>query len=440
MKVLHVPFGYYPDPVGGTEIYVQQLSNGLQQLGFDSIIFAPGQKNEIYQIDKIPVRRFNLSTATASLTALYGQIDSSLVELFGQVLDQEQPDVVHIHAFVGQWTPALVAAVKHRQLPLVFTYHTPTASCLRGTLLKWGTEICDGRLSQRTCTECLLQSLGANKVVSYIGSNLSPRFGKMLGSQELQGDIWTALRMSELVQTYHSAVRQLWHDADVIVALCKWVEELLTHNNVPSEKVVVCRHGINGNRDIPRKQAQEVTMPLRLVYLGRMDKTKGPDTVIKAIRLMPTAPLHLDLYGIVQGKGDGPYLRELHELTANDERIHLLPPVPNRDVLTTLHNYDVLVVPSNWLETGPLVVLEAFAAGIPVLGSRLGGISEWIEDGKNGLLVTPNDPFAWSTAIQRLLDDPAQLTRFARHVSPPRAMHDVASDMSVIYAKLTNSQ
>ncbi len=106
--------------------------------------------------------------------------------------------------------------------------------------------------------------------------------------------------------------------------------------------------------------------------------------------------------------------------------------------MTRLRDYDLLVVPSQWLETGPLVVLEAFAAGIPVLGSRLGGIAELVKDGENGILVEADSVAAWAAALNRLSRESELLRRLRSGVRPPRTMADVAEEMLALYHSIPN--
>ena len=75
-------------------------------------------------------------------------------------------------------------------------------------------------------------------------------------------------------------------------------------------------------------------------------------------------------------------------------------------VIGIMADYDLIAIPSRCLETGPLVALEAFAAGVPVLGANLGGIAELVRDGVDGILVAPDDPSAWAAAIARLSVNP----------------------------------
>ena len=98
----------------------------------------------------------------------------------------------------------------------------------------------------------------------------------------------------------------------------------------------------------------------------------------------------------------------------------------------------MVAVPSQSMETGPLVVLEAFAAGLPVLGSALGGIADKVRDGVDGVLVSPFDnEAAWAGALQRLGDDVGQVARMARAVQFPRTMADVAAETDALYRDVT---
>jgi glycosyltransferase involved in cell wall biosynthesis len=97
---------------------------------------------------------------------------------------------------------------------------------------------------------------------------------------------------------------------------------------------------------------------------------------------------------------------------------------------------DLVIVPSRCLETGPLVVLEAFAAGTPVLGAQRGGIAELVGNGVNGVLIPPEDPGAWAAAIAALADDRQRIAQLRAGIHPPRTMADVAHDMAEVYQTL----
>jgi glycosyltransferase involved in cell wall biosynthesis len=155
---------------------------------------------------------------------------------------------------------------------------------------------------------------------------------------------------------------------------------------------------------------------------------------VRAVRAAANAAVELDLYGIVQGPADEQYGRQLTNLSADDGRIRFFEPVAVEQVQSALERYDMLAVPSQGLETGPLVVLEAFDVGIPVLGSALGGIAELVQHGVNGLLVEPHDEVgAWTLMLETLVAKPGMVRQLAGGVRPPRGMDSVAREMMVTY-------
>src|ERR1700685_2531491 len=103
MKVLHVPFCFAPDSVGGTEIYVAALASELIKRGVEAVIAAPGTENGTYEIDGLRVRRFETSQTVENVSELYDDGDPLAAEEFAKIMDDENPDIVNLHAF----TPAV---------------------------------------------------------------------------------------------------------------------------------------------------------------------------------------------------------------------------------------------------------------------------------------------------------------------------------------------
>lgn len=435
MKVIHVPYVYYPEPVGGTEVYVEGLVRELAPLGVDGVVAAPGERDAAYDHDGHPVRRFRVTPGLTDLRALYGDGDETAASAFAEILDREQPDVVHLHAFTSAVSIRLVERAQTRGLPVVFSYHTPAVSCARGTLMRWGSEVCDGVLDPTMCTACMLDHLGLDKTLSRVVARMPVEASRGLGRVSASGRAWTALRMPELIHLQQQALRTLFARADRIIALAAWVRELLVRNGVAPTKITLSRHGLDAavTRRGPVSRS-DVPLPLRLVYAGRLDAIKGVDLLLGALRAEPNLPIRLDILGVAQGASGERYRFELERIVSGDERVRFLRPVPNDEIVETLSSYDALVVPSRCLETGPLVVLEAFAAGVPVIGSALGGIRELVQDGVDGLLVPGPTPEAWRSALVQLIADHGALAnRLCAGVKPPRRMSEVAADMLGVY-------
>jgi glycosyltransferase involved in cell wall biosynthesis len=493
MRIIHLPFGFYPDPVGGTEVYVASLARYLQQRGETVIIAAPGESSSAYKSNGLAVRRFAVSNGVSDISELYGSGDEIASREFAEILDEEQPDVVHLHAFSRGASLRMVREAKRRNISVVFTYHTPTVSCQRGSLMRWGREVCDGLLDVKLCTACTLHGLGLVKPLARAVASLPLSLTSLPDKFGLQGGAWTALRMTELIALRHSAFRNLMQEIDHIVVLCQWSKDLLVRNGVPAEKITLSRHGLSQMSEVrgrkpevgeegagrgehgvrskeqgagsterkaqnaegrqhgargsepkakenPQSAIRNPQFPLKIAFLGRLDPIKGPDILIKAVRRLPNALLELDLYGIVQSNDGLAFRQELERSADGDPRIRFLPPVESARVVSLLRTYDLLAVPSRWLETGPLVVLEAFAAGIPVIGSNLGGISELVEAEIDGVLVEDDSIEAWSRAIRRFCEDHCFLERLRRGIRPPRRMDAVAEEMMVLYNEVLGMQ
>jgi glycosyltransferase involved in cell wall biosynthesis len=448
MNVLQVPFTYYPESCGGTEIYVQALAQRLEAHRIESVIAAPARQDAAMEHRGLRVRLYALNEKISNLRDLYGEGDAAAASSFDRVLEEERPALVHLHAQTPGVSLRVLRAAQRRHVPVVYTYHTPTATCLRGTLLRWGNNTCDGAMTEHLCAACSLQGRGVNRLAAHALAALPPAVGGLLGRAGLQGRIWTAVRARELVALRQRCARAFLAEANHIVAVCEWVRAVLRRNGVPAEKITLCRQGVSEKAESETRKPKNSSalqdtcsddQPLCIVYLGRLDPTKGVHLLLRAVRAVPEVKLSVDIFGIAQGPGGAAYADRLRRLAAGDARITLRGPIPASRAVETLRGYDLLAVPSQWLETGPMVVLEAFAAGVPVLGSRLGGIAELVRDGVDGVLVEAADVNAWSAALRRLATQPEVLPRLRKGVRPPRTMDAAAAEMAALYRRLVGA-
>ncbi len=439
MKVIHVPFCYWPDPVGGTEVYVQSLAREQQRQGLDVMVAAPAAQEDAYSYNGLNVRRYAVAQEIRDLRDLYGEGDPGAARAFGRIVERERPDVVHLHAFTQGVSLGLVREAKRRGVPVVFSYHTPTVSCQRGTLLRWGSEVCDGVLDVHGCARCTLHGHGLNRIGSVLAGSIPAGVGRVLGAIGASGGVWTAARMTELVRLRHYAFHGLMAEVDHVVALCQWVKDVLRRNGVPEAKITVSRQGLDRSPTF-HAEPRPVTFPVRIAFLGRLDPTKGVDILIQALKRRSELGVQLDIFGVVQGEAGEDYHQYLTNLASGDTRVTFESPIPSGDVIARLRDYDILAVPSQCLETGPRVILEAFAAGVPVIGSNLGGIAELVEHRVDGLLVEPRSIDGWAGAIQAVCADPALLPKLRSGIRPPRSVSAVADEMQEQYAALLRNR
>jgi glycosyltransferase involved in cell wall biosynthesis len=435
--VVHVPYTFFPDPSGGTEVYVEALACEQQRRGTPAIVAAPATGESSYAFKGLRVRRFAVASSV-TLDDLYGEGDAHAANSFGRILDEERADLVHLHAFTSAVSLRLIRECKKRGVPVVFSYHTPTVSCQRGTLLKFGKETCDGTLHVHRCAGCVLHGLGFDQFSSTLVACVPQFFGQVIGSVGASGAAWTALRMTNLIGQRHGAIRTLLAEAEHCIALSQWVKDLLLRMGTPEHKVTVSRQGLchplQSDDTVKGKSPRHSGSMVRMAYLGRLDPVKGVHILVRALRATESTNLHLDIFGISQGGSNDEYACKLRHEAAYDDRITFREPISGEQVIPTLRTYDVLLIPSQWMETGPMVALEAFAAGIPVIGSKLGGIAELVEHNVDGLLVEPGSVMAWAELFRTISKTEGILGRLRAGVRMPRTMTTATDEIEAVYA------
>ena len=428
MKVLHVPYSFFPDPVGGTEVYVSGLIEGLRKDGVDNAVAAPGDADRSYVHDGTPVHRFEPGSLQERSRDLYALEDSEGAERFAKILDAAKPEVVHLHALTRTVGINLLETVKERGVPVVFSYHSPTVTCQRGTLIRWGQTICDGKIRIHTCSACTLEGAGVPMPLA-VGLGSSPKPLSKL-SLLLLGRAGTGAGMTYLMRMRRDATTSFLEGVDRIIVMASWTLGVLEQNGIAPEKVVLSPHGINPPPEAARSKGSG---NLRLAWLGRVGPEKGLSAILEIFAGMPNAPIELDVFPLTQNPGDRALLDSARSASGHDRRIRFRDPVESGAVVQTLRGSDGLVLTPRWLETGPLVLLEAQAAGIPVIGPRLGGIAEKVREGVDGFLVDPFSSEEFRSLVAELAANPGKLRDLRDKAARPRSMAEVASETIAVY-------
>lgn len=427
---------YPPYSAGGTEAYVEDLAAALAARNIESAILVPAAPSapERYThagrlIETYPVED------SASRAEITGRAAPAQFAIFQDRLRARQDAIYHQHSWSRGCGPLHLRAARELGLRTVLTIHVPAAICLRGTMVRFGASACEGQVQDRVCGACWAHGRGLPGIaaagVAAVPLAMARRF--RTGSSRVA----TALAARALGDERVAQLRGMVADASRIVVVCGWLRDALAANGVPAAKIVLSRQGLSSAFVEPALAAAPRARrgpPLRLLYLGRMDRVKGIDIAVRAVRAAKS-DVTLTIRAPAAGAAHRSYETRLRALAGGDPRIRFEGPIARPEILAALRDHDVLVAPSIWLETGPLVVLEAQAAGVFVLGSRLGGIAELVEEGNNGALVEPGDIAAWTKAIENLAQ------RFAAGGLAPRpqrvrTMTAVAADMAELYGSL----
>lgn len=196
-----------------------------------------------------------------------------------------------------------------------------------------------------------------------------------------------------------------------VVCVSRFVQRSLEHQGGWSNLVSV-PHFINTDRFRPDadvradvRHARGVDDRFVLIAVGHLIPEKGMDVAIRAVAQLPPRVV---LWIVGEGPERENLLRLAQELGVGD-RVELLG--LQRNVQPFLQSADAFVCPSRWGEAAGLVNLEAQACGVPLLGSRIGGIPEYVAEGRSGWLFEPEHPEALAELVRRLLNDPAAARR-----------------------------
>ncbi len=276
----------------------------------------------------------------------------------------------------------------------------------------------------------------------------------------LQGE---DLFLSELEEPYLSRVartlRERDRDVDAFVAPCRYYADLMSAEyGLPRERVHVARLGIHteGFAELERPEAGSPAAgnpeagspdgPVVLGYLARVCPEKGTGQIVDAFRLLAREPgmerLRLRVAGFLRER-DRAFLEAQRRKVADDGldgRVDFVGEVDFQGKLDFFRGLDLFSMPTVYREPKGLPVLEAMAAGVPVVQPRHGAFPELLEDTGGGLLVEPESPQALADGIRRLVADPAlrrHLGRAGRAAVLERYDHHAAADaMLAVYEKV----
>ncbi|MGZ5495912.1 MAG: glycosyltransferase family 4 protein [Candidatus Aminicenantales bacterium] len=197
-------------------------------------------------------------------------------------------------------------------------------------------------------------------------------------------------------------------------------------------------------QEVASRRARTSGQAIRLLYLGHLGEVKGTDDLLEAFKILKSGgdPVALDLVGDFLAEQDEARLAAAAgAVSFPGKAVQLVPPVSGEEKLACFERADIFVFPSHH-EGMPMAIIEAMAAGLPVVATAVGGIPEFVEDGVNGLLVPPRAPLALSGALEKLCKD-ARLRSEMGHknilLSQDHHIDGYAIKLEVIYNQIAGT-
>jgi GT2 family glycosyltransferase/glycosyltransferase involved in cell wall biosynthesis len=451
MRVLFVVHTFPPLSMGGAETYAHAHARALAARGHDVTVLTreavrdqTEYSTRVERRDGLDVVWLNNTFRTLrSFAESYAnpEIDAAA----GAVIDACRPDIAHVHHLTCLST-GIIEELRRRNVPVVFTLHDYWLFCHRGQLLDTDFRPCDGP-GEDGCAACLgaaggvgTTAFAAARVVRAMEERLPAAPAKWLRDTASQAAALVAGRGDDAARARLIHMRHVLADVTLFLAPSEALAARFAEWGVPADRISFWPLGFDGSpfARVSRPAPGVGSAPLRLGFLGALTVSKAPHLVIDAITGLTPGAATADLFGgYVPYHGDDSY-RETIDRLASTPGATWHGPIAHDDVPAALATIDALVVPSIWPENSPLVIREAFLAGVPVIGSRIGGIPEAVKHGVNGLLFDAGDVTGLRDAIQSLIDSPDLLSTLSHgaRTSVVRSLDDDVEATERLYQSL----
>lgn len=441
MKILQVLNYFLPDQTAGTEVYVWALSKELQQQNATVELIIPNHGksiSETYYYDEIKVIKY-AEPSVINRDLIMGRKAPDGIVNFVAHINEIKPDIIHFHEITGSNGITLhhVRAAKKSGAKVVMTFHLASNSCKTGTLMYLGQELCDGKIDIIKCSKCFIYSKGKH-AISNAALNLSSILYKLkVNVSTWNNKIGTAFSTHELLKKFQTNFNSLIEHCDKVVTLTDWYKDILIKNGIDDNKINTIKQGLVYKSSLSISTATfKNNNRLRIIFLGRISPFKGLHLLIDAIKNLPSDQLSLHIYG--QSTKDQFYEAKLKKETSLHNNIHWMGKLNSENVLSTIQQFDVLCLCSTFSEMSPLVIQEAFAAGIPVIASNVYGNAEQIKHGINGLLFNFNDIDSLKKQIELVLHDKNLLLRLKNNIQFPIYFKEIGQKYKELYNKILN--
>ena len=348
MHVLIVNNIYPPIMAGGAELIVAWLSEGLVARGHRvTVVSTCGPGMEPYPVET----RNGVTIIRFFPTNLYWNFDRQGQKRYRRmlwhlrdawngssgrrlqaVLNEAPPDVMHTHLIDG-FSAAIWRTARRAGVPIVHTAHDYHLLCPRAFLLTK-----DWRICRQPGVAC---------------------------------------------QFYRAWHLRTTHDIDLFISPSRFLLDQHKLAGLAARQSAVVRNGIPLPSNDIRPERDRIR---RFLLLTRLTVEKGVRVVLQAVASLPRT---IDFELVIAGRG--PLEQEARQAAADDPRVQFVGYVSGDVKAALLEGADCLLIPSLWYENAPVAAIEAAAHGVAVVASRIGGLPELVDEGRNGLLFEPGD-------------------------------------------------
>jgi glycosyltransferase involved in cell wall biosynthesis len=283
-----------------------------------------------------------------------------------RLIDGERPDVLHATNTFPLLSPAVCYAASRRGVAVVQALRNYRLLCANSYLLRDG----------RPCEDCLGRSIPWPAI-----------------KHRCYRDSVAATSVVAAMQVLHRKLGFWRRRVDAFFTLTHFARQKFIQAGLPASRIHVKHNSVTPDPGVGSGDGGYV------VFAGRLSPEKGIHTLLDAWRLNPRLPT-------LKIAGDGPLAADVRAAAAGDNRIQWLGHIACAEANQVIAGAIALVMPSLWYETFGRTIAEAFAAGTPVIASKLGAMAELVSDGDTGWLFEPGSAASLAATIRRHLAEP----------------------------------
>lgn len=398
MRIAFISNFYYPF-IGGAEEVCRMEAEALANKGYDVSVITTSTSStsnlsgsekikgvKVFRLD-LPNIRLKRHPSTGfswlifgSMNYLLGAYNPFAGQAIKRIIEKIKPDIIHVHNFMGKFSLSIFHALHELRIPIIVTLHDYSLICPRATLF------CHAKIP------CAIPKIICDVIV---------KMQEIL----LRGKIVFFISPSKFLA---DRFKEKFRDVEVAV-IPNPIQEI----------------EINTEKSFDQFQ---------ILWIGRLVWYKGVRILLKAFRNLKNETFRLII------AGSGPDFEIVKSFSSVDSRIVPLGFVSEEEKKKLLKRANFTVIPSLWCEPFPMVALESFASGTPVIASKIGGLQEIIKNGYNGKLFEPGNSEELRDIIAELAENERQFRKLQNGAIKSARNYCINRHIEMlenIYAKLT---
>jgi glycosyltransferase involved in cell wall biosynthesis len=446
LRILHAIHDFVPRHRAGSEIYAFELCRELAARHHVTVLCAeydPSRRHGhvTWRVEQgLPVVELVNNWVCRSFEDTYRP--PLVGSRIGSVLQAVQPDVLHVHNLLNL-SFDLPAMAQARGVAVVATLHDYALVCPSGgqRIHRAEEHVCEV-IDAGRCARCFRES-PFHAQISFGKLAAAPAASRLLHRfvatavkrlpKTTRPLVMAARQLPAVAVTPRSiedrlaAARRVFDDIDLFVAPSASIAGEFERLGLPPQKITVSDYGFAPIAGLPAdgRNGGRGSKPIRIAYVGTLAWHKGVHVLIDALRDLPLDGYELKIFGDPDVFPD--YSADLRARAAG-LAVRFMGAFDRAQSAAVYRDIDVLAVPSLWLENSPLVIHEAFQAGVPVVCARIGGIAGLVADGLTGILYEPGSMTGLQTALRTLIERPRTVAELAANVNTRTRVKDIADD------------